>query len=97
MSECIYIQKHASWTEGQKRTLGLIGTGVMDSCEPSCGCWELNLGALNEHVLLISHLCRLSRRFSFLKEKCVRVACVSVFVTPELCNLIGELYSIWLF
>lgn len=58
---------HASWSEGQKKTLGLIGTGVMDSCEPSCGCWELNPGALNENVLLISHLFRLSRRFSFFK------------------------------
>ena len=29
------------------------GTGVTDSCELPCGCWELNLGPLQEqHVLL---------------------------------------------
>lgn len=29
---------------------------VKSSCEPSCGCWELNLDPLNEQVLLLSNL-----------------------------------------
>ena len=27
------------------------GTGAADSCELSCGCWELNLGPLEEQPL----------------------------------------------
>lgn len=26
--------------------IGLHGTGITDSCEPLCGCWELNLDLL---------------------------------------------------
>ena len=29
------------------------GAGVTDSCEPPCGCWELNLGPLEEQPVLI--------------------------------------------
>lgn len=25
-----------------------VGTGITDSCEPSCGCWGLNTGSLQE-------------------------------------------------
>jgi hypothetical protein len=28
------------------------GTGVKDGCELPCGCWELNLGPLEEQPLL---------------------------------------------
>ena len=28
------------------------GTGVIDSCEQPCGCWELNPGPLEEHAVL---------------------------------------------
>ena len=30
------------------------GTGVTDGCEPTCGCWELNLGPLKEQPVLLS-------------------------------------------
>ena len=28
------------------------GTGVIDSCEPPCGCWDLNTGPPEHSVLL---------------------------------------------
>ena len=30
------------------------GTGVTDSCELSCGCWELNPGPLEEQLVLLT-------------------------------------------
>ena len=27
-------------------SVGSPGTGVMDGCEPQCGCWESNLSSL---------------------------------------------------
>ena len=30
------------------------GTGVIDSCELPCGCWELNPGPLEEQSLLLT-------------------------------------------
>ena len=30
------------------------GTGVTDNCEPPCGCWELNLGPLQEQQVLLT-------------------------------------------
>jgi hypothetical protein len=32
----------------EKEGIGAPGTGVKHSCEPPCGCWELNLGSLQE-------------------------------------------------
>jgi hypothetical protein len=29
-------------------------TGVADSCEPLCGCWESNLGSLEEQSVLLT-------------------------------------------
>ena len=34
-----------------KSEKGSLGTGITDSCEPPCGCWELNLGLLPEQML----------------------------------------------
>ena len=31
-----------------------LGTGVTDSCEQPCGCWELNLGPLEEQEMLLT-------------------------------------------
>ena len=36
------------WYEGVR----FPGTGVTDSCELSCGCWELNLGPLGKQPVL---------------------------------------------
>ena len=30
------------------------GTQVKDSCEPLCGCWEVNPGPLEEHPVLLT-------------------------------------------
>ena len=30
------------------------GTGVIDGCETPCGCWELNLGPLQEQPVLLT-------------------------------------------
>jgi hypothetical protein len=30
------------------------GTGATDGCELPCGCWELNLGPLKEHLVLLT-------------------------------------------
>jgi hypothetical protein len=30
------------------------GTGVTDSCELSCGCWELNPDSLEEQLVLLT-------------------------------------------
>ena len=34
--------------------VGSPGIGVTDSCELSCGCWELNLGPLEEQPVLLT-------------------------------------------
>ena len=38
------------WCEGIRS----LGTGVSDSCELPCGCWELNLGPLKEQLVLLT-------------------------------------------
>jgi hypothetical protein len=38
----IYVHHRHVWSDGSP------GTGVTDSCELQCGCWELNLGLLEE-------------------------------------------------
>lgn len=30
------------------------GTGIEDSCEPPCGCWDVNLGPLQEHQVVLT-------------------------------------------
>jgi hypothetical protein len=32
-----------------RRDIASHETGLTDGCEPSCGCWELNLHPLEEH------------------------------------------------
>ena len=34
-----------------EKSIRASGTGVTDHCEPSCGCWELNLGLLKKQPL----------------------------------------------
>ena len=33
--------------------IGYLGTGVTDSYEPLYGCWELNLGSLQEQQVIL--------------------------------------------
>ncbi|KAL6044728.1 hypothetical protein STEG23_000925, partial [Scotinomys teguina] len=35
--------------------VGSLGTGVTDSCEQPLGCWDLNLGPLEEQVFYYSN------------------------------------------
>ena len=36
------------------KSVGYPETGVTDSCELSYGCWELNLGPLEEQLVLLT-------------------------------------------
>lgn len=40
---CVHIYVYLS------PVIGFLGPGVMGSCEPLCGYWELNSGSLEEH------------------------------------------------
>lgn len=42
--------------EGQERALAAPGSGVKDDCDISWGCWEQNLGPLQEQHMLFSPL-----------------------------------------
>ena len=46
---CMYVYHVCAWYlwESEEGVISL-GIGVMDGCEPSCGCWESNLGPLQE-------------------------------------------------
>jgi hypothetical protein len=48
----------------QKRALDFI----TDGCEPPCGCWELNLGRLEEQSVLLTAEPSLQPEVSFLKH-----------------------------
>ena len=51
------------WCEGIRSP----GTGVTDSCELPCGCWELNLCPLGEQPALLTSEPSLQPLVSFLK------------------------------
>lgn len=40
-------------TEETQRGIRSSATGVTDSCESPCECWELNLGPLQEQVVFV--------------------------------------------
>lgn len=50
-------------------TLGFPGTGVTDSYELMCGCWELNSGPLEEQPVLLMAYTFLQPRCATLKKK----------------------------
>lgn len=37
-----------------EKDTGSHGTGITDGCKLTCGCWELNLGHLQEQPVLLS-------------------------------------------
>jgi hypothetical protein len=48
------------------------GTGVTDVCKPPCGCWELNLGPLEEQpVCLITDIPLQPHRYNFHFSACM--------------------------
>jgi hypothetical protein len=70
---------------GQKRALDFPGIGVTDSCEPPCGCWELNSEPLEEQSVLLTtepSLQPLSLIFNFVLFAflfvCLFVHCLSI-------------------
>lgn len=61
MSMCVLLirmsvyQVYAWFPKRPEKGVGSLGAAVTDSCEPQCGCWELNLGGLEAASAL---LCR---------------------------------------
>ena len=45
---CVPLACHGRLEEDEEAP----GNGVIGSCEPSCGCWELNLGPLAKQLLI---------------------------------------------
>jgi hypothetical protein len=52
------------------RGVRVPGTGVTDSCEPPCGCLELNLGPLEEQSVLLTAEPSLQRCLSNFRVNC---------------------------
>lgn len=57
VSTCIYLCVQCAFlVPGRpEEGAGSLGAGVVDTCEPPHGCWELDLGPLQEQQTL-SHL-----------------------------------------
>lgn len=50
---CNSTQHMHDWClQRSEESVGSHGTGVIDGCEPSGGCWESNLGLLREQPVL---------------------------------------------
>jgi hypothetical protein len=45
---------HVCLVPAEARSVRAQETGVIDSCELPCGCWELNPGPLKEQPVLVS-------------------------------------------
>jgi hypothetical protein len=48
---CVMCLQH-SWR--QEEVVRSSGKRVTDCCEPSCGCWELNPGPLEEQPVILT-------------------------------------------
>lgn len=55
---CMSVYNMHVWSRWKsEETIGCPGTGITDDYEMKCGCWELNLGLLEElSVLIIAEL-----------------------------------------
>jgi hypothetical protein len=62
------------------RSAEVYGIGVTDGCEP-CACWELNLGPLQEQVLLTPKPLLQSPKPTFVDANYLRIA---VYQTPSI-------------
>lgn len=51
---CICIPHVCLVPKEVRKSVEFPGTGVMDKCEPLCGCWELNLGLPQEQPVLLT-------------------------------------------
>ena len=67
--------------------VGFSGAGVTDSGEPPCGCWELNLGPLEELLTTESSFqsvdCALPWTEVLWVEGLPTLPCAPVIYTPE--------------
>jgi hypothetical protein len=45
---------HARYPQRQEESIESLGVETRDSCESPCGCWELNLGLLEEQPVLLT-------------------------------------------
>lgn len=55
MSVCTSVPyMNALCLRGPEEGVGSPGCGVMDGYEPSCGCWEQNMGLLEEQRAVLT-------------------------------------------
>ena len=50
----VYLYHMHAWCPGRPESYKSSRTGVPDSCELPCGCWELNLGPLEKQPVLLT-------------------------------------------
>lgn len=54
LQECMYVHHIHAWSwQRSEEGVTVPETGVTDGCESLCGCWETNLGRLQELLLLL--------------------------------------------
>ena len=53
---CVSVHHVCAVPVEARRGCHIPGTGVTDSCELLCGCWELNLGPLEEQRVLLTRV-----------------------------------------
>lgn len=52
---CISVYHMHAWCpQRSEEGIRSPGTGVPDNCELPCGCWDLNLGSLEEKPVLLA-------------------------------------------
>jgi hypothetical protein len=54
LSACVSVYHVFIVLVETRRGIASPGTGVTDSCELPCECWELNLGPLEEQAVLLT-------------------------------------------
>lgn len=82
--ECIGAHYVCAWyPRRSEEGTGCPGTGLMDSCEPPCGCWESNLDPLQQQVLLTTEPSVRPPRLSILYMRKVSALRVNLSKYPE--------------
>ena len=54
LPECMHCTTCVWYSRRSEEGIIFPGTGVPESCEPTCGCWELNLYPLQEQQVLLT-------------------------------------------
>lgn len=71
-----HVHVECSWRSEQG--IGFPGTAVIDDCEAPCGRWELNLGLLQEQMLLTTEPSLKPRSFLILNSRLPLHSCLTV-------------------